>query len=160
MILCPDDPGNKPFNVHNYVMSLLIYGEDDAPEDPVLSSLEDHSSKLRNLAMSAFSNALALFAAEDLLPTTVAPHREWYSDVLIPKLLQDLSSSARHPFDACYASRCLSTLAKSSKEFAEAMKDAGGHEAVMSAQEVGAREFAMLARDAGSYHNVLMSCCV
>lgn len=160
MIICPDDLGNKPFNVHNYIMSLLIYGEDDAPEETVLTALEDHCSKLRNLAMSALSNALALLAAEDLLPTTVAPHRDWYADVLIPKLLQDLSTSVRDPFDACYASRCLSTLAESSMEFADVMKAAGGHEAVTSAQEVGAKEFAMLALDAGNYHNVLMSCCV
>lgn len=162
MILCPNDSGNQSFNVHNYIMSLLIFADQDAystPEGSVLTSLEDHSTKLRNLAMSALTNALSLFAAENTLLTIISPHREWYSNVLIPKLLQDLSTAARHPFDACYASRCLSTLAESSVDFALVMKDAGGYEAVASAQEVGAREFAMLARDAGNYHNIL-SCCV
>merc|ERR1712127_1004603 len=31
MILCHDDPANKDFNVSNYVMSLLIYADDEPP---------------------------------------------------------------------------------------------------------------------------------
>lgn len=159
MILCPDDPGNKSFNMHNYVMSLLIYGNEDYQTFPEDSALEDHTAKLRNLAMSALSNAMSLFATENLLLTALSSNHEWYTSVLIPKLLQDLSTAALHPHDACYASRCLSTLAQSSVEFASKMKMAGGHEAVANAEEVGAREFALLARDAGSIHKILR-CCV
>lgn len=164
MILCPNDQGNKSFNMHNYVMSLLIYGdEDDSPsapeEDPAMAAIEDHSARLRNLAASALSNALSLLAAEGVLPAAVSPHREWYASVLIPRLIQDLSTAARHPHDACYASRCLSTLAESSVEFASKMRDEGGREATRNAEEVGAREFALLARDAGSCLKIL-SCCV
>lgn len=163
MILCPNDPQNSSFNAHNYVMSLLIYGEEDSPstilEGSPLASIEDHAAKLRNLAASALSNALALLASEGLLSAAVAPHREWYSNVLVPGLLRNLSSAARHPHDACHASRCLSALAECSPELARAMKEGGGEEAVESAEEVGAREFAMLARDAGNYRNIL-SCCV
>jgi hypothetical protein len=159
MILCPDDPGNKSFNMHNYVMSLLIYGNEDIPSAPEDSALEDHSTRLRNLAMSALSNALSLFASENLLLTTLSSNHEWYTSVLIPRLLQDLSTAAHHPHDACYASRCLSTLAESSVEFACKMKEAGGHYAITHAEEVGVREFALLARDAGSCHKILR-CCV
>mmetsp|Transcript_21754 Transcript_21754/g.39235 ORF Transcript_21754/g.39235 Transcript_21754/m.39235 type:complete len:465 (-) Transcript_21754:216-1610(-) len=159
MILCPDDPRNISFNMHNYVMSLLIYGHEDYPSAPEDSALEDHSTKTRNLAMSALSNALSLFASEKLLLTTISSNHEWYTSVLIPKLLQDLSTAAHHPHDACYASRCLSTLAESSVEFACTMKEAGGHDAVRNAEEVGVREFALLARDAGSCHQI-MRCCV
>jgi len=160
-ILCPSDPGNTSFNMHNYVMSLLIY--DDAPssanalEDT--TAFEDHPMKLRNLAMSALCNALTLFSAESLLLTAIDSNREWYTSVLIPKLLQDLSTAENHPYDACYASRCLSTLAAASNDFAIKMKDCGGYEAMKNAEQVGAQEFAMLARDAGSCHNML-KCCV
>lgn len=159
-ILNPDEQGNEGFNMHNYVMSLVIYGDDEAlsaPEDSPLTAMEDHSTKLRNLAMSSLFNALSLLASENALLGAI--HQEWYAEVLIPKLLRDLSTAARHPHDACYASRCLSVLARTSSDFAMAMKKAGGHEAVSSAEEVGAREFALLARYAGSYHKVL-SCCV
>jgi hypothetical protein len=158
-ILCPKDPGNTSFNMHNYVMSLLIY--DDAPSSNAedTTAFEDHPMKLRNLAMSALCNALTLFSSESLLLTAIDSNREWYNSVLIPKLLQDLSTAENHPHDACYASRCLSTLGGASAEFAIKMKECGGHEAMENAERVGAREFAMLAKDAGSCHNML-KCCV
>lgn len=154
-ILCPNDPGNKAFNMHNYVMSLLIY--DDAPlsssEDT--TAFEDHPVKLRNLAMSALCNALVLFSSEKLLLTTISSNQEWYTSVLIPKLVQDLSTAENHPHDACFASRCLSTLAGANVEFAIKMRDSGGHDAIKIAEQVGLREFAMLARDVESCHNIL-----
>jgi hypothetical protein len=164
-ILCPRDPGNGAFNMHNYVMSLLIYrNEEDAPsaveESTSFSAFEDHNMKLRNLAMSALFNSLSLVSSEGLLLKVIAPNREWYTSVLIPKLLQDLSTAENHPHDACYATRCLSILAKSSGEFANKMQDEGGYDALKTAEEVGTREFALLARDAESCHKILTECCV
>jgi len=160
-ILCPKDPGNQSFNMHNYVMSLLIYNDEESDDDlPSLeeTSLEDHSAKLRNLAMSALSNALTLFSEEKLLMCAISSHQEWYMSVLIPKLLQDLTTAANHPHDACYASRCLSTLAEAHGEFALKMKESGGEESIKAAEKVGAREFALLARDAESCRKICMSC--
>lgn len=159
-ILCPNDPGNKAFNMHNYVMTLLIYNDEPSPNPSIEdTALEDHSSKLRILAMLALSNALSLFSTEKLLLSTISSNEEWYTSVLIPKLLQDLSTANHHPHDACYASRCLSTLAEASVEFAITMRENGGHEAMKNAEEVGFQEFALLAQDAGSCHAVLR-CCV
>jgi hypothetical protein len=159
-ILCPNDPGNKAFNMHNYVMTLLIYNDEPSPNPSIEdTALEDHSSKLRILAMLALSNALSLFSTEKLLLSTISSNEEWYTSVLIPKLLQDLSTANHHPHDACYASRCLSTLAEASVEFAITMRENGGHEAIKNAEEVGFQEFALLAQDAGSCHAVLR-CCV
>jgi len=167
-ILCPSDPGNKPFSLHNYVMSLLDVEDDESEEGgggggggrfPEETSLADHTGRLRNLAMSSLSNALSLLAGEGLLDSAIAPSRGWYASVLVPKLLSDLASAGSRPHDACYASRCLATLAESSPEFADAMREVGGHDAIKAAEEVGVREFALLARDAGSCHKVLR-CCV
>mmetsp|Transcript_17854 Transcript_17854/g.42963 ORF Transcript_17854/g.42963 Transcript_17854/m.42963 type:complete len:460 (+) Transcript_17854:278-1657(+) len=159
-ILCPNDPGNKAFNMHNYVMSLLIY--DDAhyssSESEDTAAFEDHPVKLRNLAMSALCNALALFSSEKLLLTTISSSQEWYTSVLIPKLVQDLSTAEDHPHDACFASRCLSTLAGANMEFAIKMKESGGRDAIEIAEQVGLREFAMLARDVECCHNILKCC--
>merc|ERR1712157_201424 len=33
-VLCPDDPRNEKFNVHNYVMSLCLYGTEDGESSP------------------------------------------------------------------------------------------------------------------------------
>lgn len=162
-ILCPRDPGNTSFNMHNYVMSLLIYGNEQeatAEESTSFSAFEDHNTRLRNLAMSALLNALSLVSSEDLLLRMIAPNQEWYTSVMIPKLLQDLSTAENHPHDACYAIRCLSILAKSSGEFATKMQDEGGYDALKAAEEVGTREFALLARDADSCHKILTECCV
>lgn len=161
-ILCPNDPGNSSFNMHNYVMTLVIYGKDDitTSEDSVPTPQEEHSMKLRNLAMSALFNALSLFSSENLLQMTIASSNEWYTSVLIPKLLEDLSTAENHPHDACYATRCLSILAKSSMDFATKMQEEGGYDALKNAEEVGTREFALLARDAESCHKILTKCCV
>lgn len=167
-ILCPTDVGNVSFNMHNYVMSLLIYGNEDAassedePEDTTttITALEDHSSKLRNLAMSSLHNALSLFASERLLLPAISDNEEWYASVLIPKLLHDLRSAEHNPHDACYASRCLSTLAECSGEFASRMNEGGAVDILKTAEEVGSREFALLARDAGSCRQKMLSCCV
>lgn len=156
-ILCLSDPGNKAFNMHNYVMSLIIYNQESSSSKEMF--LDDHAMKLRNLAMSALSNALTLFSTENLLLSTISSNQDWYTSVLIPKLLQDLSTAAQHPHDACYASRCISTLAESSVDFAIKMRESGGYDAIKIAEEVGAREFALLARDAGSCQNILR-CCV
>lgn len=161
-ILCPNDTGNVKFNMHNYVMSLLIYGGEEEPDSPEsdtpATSLADHSVRLRNLALSSLHNALSLFASEDLLLSTLSANEEWYTSVLIPKLMDDLKMAANQPYDACYASRCLCKLAEASSEFASVMM-MGGYDAIESAQDVGTREFALLAKDVGSFQNVLR-CCV
>ncbi|KAL7539807.1 hypothetical protein ACHAXR_009631 [Thalassiosira sp. AJA248-18] len=161
-ILCVDDPGNTSFNMHNYVMSHILYGNNEevhSASSVDSTPLEDHSMKLRNLAMSALVNALTLFSSENLLLKSIASNQEWFTSVLIPKLLQDLSTAEHHPHDACYATRCLSILAESSVEFANKMQEEGGYDALKNAQDVGMREFALLARDADSCHKIL-SCCV
>jgi len=159
-ILCPNDPGNEAFNVHNYVMSLLIYGGEDPPSHcPEDSALEDHYASLHILGLQALSNALALLAAEDLLPTALSPHGEWYASVLVVRLLRDLGAATHRPLEACYASRCLAVLAGSSADLAAKVKAAGGSDAAAHAEGVGMREFALLAKDAGHCRNTL-SCCV
>lgn len=158
-ILCPDDAGNKKFNIHNYVMSLLIFNDDEPSPTPTLeeTALEDYSTKLRNLAMLALCNALTLLAAEKQLLSVI--NQEWYASVLIPKLLPYLSKAENNPHDACYALRCLSTLADAHVEFSTKMRESGAHSAMEKAQKFGMEEFALLAHDAKSCLNIL-SCCV
>ncbi|KAL3760283.1 hypothetical protein ACHAWU_006281 [Discostella pseudostelligera] len=155
-ILSPSDEENDGFNLHNHLMSILLCNEDShvmnaeghqAGEEASLSQAY-HVTKLRNLAMLALSNALELFSSENLLTSTISSDLEWYTSNLIPTLIHDLNMAVSNPHYACYASRCLSTLAKSSVELAHRMKDSGGLDAVKIAEEVGTREFAMLAHDA------------
>ena len=168
-ILCPDHEANHHFNVHNYVMSLLIYDDDCAASSDSSAtsssiqgatvSIEYHSTRLRNLAMSALSNALGLLSHEGLLSAAIAPHREWYMSVLLPRLIGDLSAAALRPHEACYASRCLSVLAESSFDFVARLRAIGVCDAAKNAKEVGVREFEMLEHDAGRCH-MIMRCCV
>jgi hypothetical protein len=159
-ILSPEDDGNKSFNLHNYVMSLVIYGN-DSDEKSFLegTAVEGHHTKLRNLAISSLSNALELLLKEGVLSRAMESSWGWYCDVLIPRLVQDLATSSEHPHDACYASRCISSLVSSSYDFAEKVKKVGGLSALESAEEVGHNEFALLAQDAGRCHKSILQSC-
>ncbi len=144
------------FNLHNHLMSIILHNEGDVVRgsEDSRTMMEDwtsqaqHDAKLRTLAMVALSNALQLFSSENLLSTTISSDLEWYMSALIPTLIHDLNMSMENPHDACYASRCLSTLAKSSVDLANQMRDSGCLDSIKNAEEVGTREFAMLAQDA------------
>ncbi|KAL9190987.1 hypothetical protein ACHAXT_000693 [Thalassiosira profunda] len=162
-ILCPKDPGNGEFNMHNYVMSLLLYHEheeeEEASDDSPATGMDDHQGKLRNLALRSLHNSLSLLSAERILCKTIAVHEEWYSSVLIPKLLRDLAAAERSPHDACYASRCLSTLAECpAYDFAAQMSAKGAAEALAAAEGVGKREFDLLRKDANRALETLRCC--
>jgi len=160
-VLCPHDPHNKEFNIHNYVMSLCLYGTEESETSPFVdTALEDHHMKLRNLAMLALSNALALFSSEDLLLSTISPNLEWYTSVLVPNLVDALSAAADHPHDACYASRCLGTLGKAHSDFASKMKEVGLQCALEQAEKVGQSQFQMLYQELGNAQRILKPCCV
>ena len=154
MVLVHDHPGNAPFSVHNYVMSLLIYGDESSRGFPEDSALEEHSSRLRNLAMSTLHNALSLLRDESDLRDSIDPNLEWYESVLVPRLLDDLSGASDSPFDACYASRCLTALLEGGKVGMDPPRLSKKAE---EAEKVGEREFAMLARDASVLRRCLDS---
>ena len=159
-ILCPDVRGNESFNMHNYIMSLVIYGNESNEKSWCMeTALEDHGIRLRNLAMCSLSNALELLATEGCLLETIDSCYDWYVDVLIPRLVHDLTTAGRHPHDACYASRCVSCLASSSSEFANKFKEFGGLNALKNSEEVGRSEFALLVHDSVSCRDKIVGCC-
>lgn len=156
-VLCPNDEGDKSFDLHNHIMSLIIYGNDS--EDSSFfegTSLQDYHTRLRNLALRSVANALALLNDEKSLLSSIC--QNWYADVLIPKLIHHLSKAGNHPHDACYASRCLSTLAVTSRDFVNKIVDTDGEIALKNAREVGNTEFALLAQDAEICHNAILRC--
>lgn len=163
-VLCPTDNVKKhPFNLHKYVMSLLVTDEkrftdlsyDDASTTSsqnniaVMIAFDDHAARLRNLGMIVLFNALSLLSDEGQLSSVLTPHEGWYMIELLPQLIEDLQSAAYHLQDACYACRCLSILANSSMNFAVRMEELGVHDALCIAEEIGMREFALLEQDAG-----------
>ena len=158
-VLCPEHEDNKTFNMHNYVMSLIIYTDDC--EDSNANSyyegtaMEDHTMKLRNLAICSVANSLSLMASEGHMFDVLHSCCDWYKDVLVPQLVQDLSTAKEHPHDACYASRCLKSLAKSCSRCVDKIKIVGGLSALKSAQEVGQNEFALLEKDARCCHEIV-----
>jgi hypothetical protein len=155
-VLCPEHEDNKTFNMHNYVMSLIVYAnESDDNSFYEGTAMEDHAMKLRNLAICSVANSLSLMVSEGHLFEVLHSCCDWYKDVLVPQLVQDLSTAREHPHDACYASRCLNSLAKSCKRCVDKIKIVGGLSALKTAQEVGESEFAMLERDAKCCHDIL-----
>jgi len=160
-ILYPDHHDNKPFNMHNYVMSLVIFGNESEEKSFFEgTAMEEHDMRLRNLAICSVANSLALLAKEGCLSQTIDPCKDWYKDVLIPRLVQDLSTAGEHPHDGCYACRCLSSLATTCERLADKMKIVGGLYALKSAEEVGHSEFALLAQDASMCHKTIMRSCI
>jgi hypothetical protein len=174
-VLCPVDNVKKhPFNLHKYVMSLLVGEEkrftdlsyDDASTTSsqnniaVMIAFDDYAARLRNLGMKVLFNALRLLSDEGQLSSVLTPHAGWYMIELLPQLIGDLQSAAYHLQDACYACRCLSILANSSVNFAARMQELGIHDALCIAEEVGMREFALLEQDAGMCLRSLIGLCV
>lgn len=158
-VLCPEHEDNKTFNMHNYVMSLIIYTDECEDNDPFYegTAIEDHAMKLRNLAICSVANSLSLMASEGTMFKVLHSCCDWYKDVLVPQLVQDLSTAKEHPHDACYASRCLNSLAKCCSRCVDKIKIVGGLSALKSAQEVGQNEFALLERDAKCCHDIVQS---
>ncbi|KAL7463712.1 LOW QUALITY PROTEIN: hypothetical protein ACHAXS_004072 [Conticribra weissflogii] len=160
-VLCPEDVGNNTFNLHNYVMSLIIY-DNGSTEAAALegTSMEDHYTRLRNLALCSVANATALLLEETSLWTSIRSSRSWYTNVLVPSLVRDITMAEECPHDACYASRCLTSLASVSESnvFASKIRDVGGMMALKNAQGVGMRDFALLAQDAGKCHQTILQC--
>jgi hypothetical protein len=155
-VLCPEHEANRDFNMHNYVMSLIIYGNDTEGNTFYEgTALQDHAMKLRNLAICSVANSLSLMASEGHLFDALDECREWYRDVLVPKLVQDLTTAKEHPHDACYASRCLSSLAMTCDHLVDKIKIVGGLYALKNAQEVGHNEFALLEQDAKICHDMI-----
>ena len=152
-VLCPDAEGNSDFNVHHHVMSLCLHGagfpHSSGFED---TALDDYADRLRNLAMRALSNSLALLSAEDggALLSCLSPNLEWYSSVLVPRLVDDLSRAEEHPHDSCYAARSLAALGGCHADLSRKMEEADLRRAARSAEETGRKEFALLAREVGS----------
>merc|ERR1712157_560665 len=106
-------------------MSLCLNGAGDGESSQFEgTALEDYNMKLRNL--------------------------EWYTSVLVPKLVEALSAAVKHPHDACYASRCLGTLGEAHSDFADQMKDVGLQSALENAEDVGQSQFRMLFQEIGN----------
>ena len=149
-LLCPEHEDNRSFNMHNYVMSLITYNDESQDNHPLYegTALEDHTMKLRNLAVCSVANSLSLMASEGHLFDDLHSCCEWYRDVLVPQLVQDLTSAKENLHDACYASRCLNSLAQSCSRCVDKIKVVGGLSALKFAQEVGQTEFALLEKDA------------
>mmetsp|Transcript_849 Transcript_849/g.1665 ORF Transcript_849/g.1665 Transcript_849/m.1665 type:complete len:473 (-) Transcript_849:280-1698(-) len=160
-VLCPEDTGHDSFNLHNYVMSLIIYNNGSA-EAATLdgTAMENHYAQLRNLAISSVANAIALLLEEETLWESIRSSRTWYGDVLVPALVRDIAMAEECPHEACYASRCLTSLASMSEStlFASKIREAGGMMALKIAHEVGTREYALLAQDAGKCHQTILRC--
>jgi len=152
-VLCPDAEGNSDFNIHNHVMSLCLYGagcsHSSGFED---TALDDYTDRLRNLAMLALSNSLALLASErgSALLSCLSPNLEWYSSVLVPRLVDDLLRAEEHPHDSCYSARSLATLGECHADLSRKMEEADLRHAASSAEETGRKEFALLAREVGN----------
>jgi hypothetical protein len=158
-VLCPEHQDNKTFNIHNYVMSLIIYADESEDINSFYegTAMEDHAMKLRNLAICSVANSLSLMCTEGHLFKALHSCCDWYKDVLVPQLVQDLSSAKEHPHDACYASRCLNSLAKSCSKCVNKIKIVGGLSALKAAHEVGQNEFALLERDAKCCHDIIQT---
>jgi len=155
-VLCPEHIDNKCFSMHTYVMSLIVYNDEcDNKSFYEGTAMKDHNMKLRNLAICSVANALSLMVAEKTLFECLHSSCQWYKDVLVPQLVQDLSTSKENPHDACYASRCLHSLASSCNRCIDKIKVVGGLSALKSAQKVGQSEFALLEKDAKCCHDVV-----
>jgi len=158
MILRSEEDFN--LDIHTRLMSIIVYGcETDAnPSGGDETTLRDFDERLRNLALCSTSNALGLLIEDGCLYEIIKSNQDWFLEVLIPRLVEDVAMAHDRPHNACYASRCLSCLASSSRVFALKTKEEGVLLALESAEQVGKDEFALLALDAHRCRNKILEC--
>lgn len=157
-ILCHEKEDNDFFDVHNFLMGVILHGYQS---DFVFKShvdqtaLSNYEEKMRNLALQSTSNALKLLQDEDCFKHIVGSY--WFREVLVPSLVEHVTTAKQRPHDACFACRCLLYLASSSRDFAEKIKEEGGLRALEEAEQVGNSEFALLASEADICRKELMA---
>jgi len=115
----------------------------DNNDDEVL----DLDGQLRNLSLNAFSNSLAAVSKDGSLADAVKV-QAWYSEFLIPKLLQNVKHFEVSSNDSCAASCCLKYLMTASPIALERVLDLKGDAVFDDALEFGARRHERLANEA------------
>lgn len=98
--------GDAASGIRDSVASILLTGKEDA------DVFDD--GYVRSLALTIFSNVLSTLSKEKLLSPFVRD--EWYTSSLIPVLVDEIKTAAKHPCNASLAAKCLSALFANSRE--------------------------------------------
>jgi len=76
---------------------------------------------IRSLALTILSNVLSTLSKENILIPLIQD--EWYRSSLMPSLIDEIKTAAKHPCNATLATKCLSALFDSTEACAEAGED-------------------------------------
>lgn len=155
-ILCHKKRLNDFFDLHNFLMGVILHGYQSEFASKPHISISNYAGKMRNLALHATSNAIKHLKDDDCF-RQIIHESHWYREVFVPSLVDHVNTAKLRPHDACFACQCLLCLASSSRDLAEKIKEEGGLEALEEAERVGNSQFALLASDATSCREKLLT---
>lgn len=132
-VVLPEDSSE----IRDSVSKLLQHGC-LRPDEVTMTGPEgdnDFNEEMHHLALSVVLNAVRATAEDGSLTEAVAQQREWFSQVLIPVLVHDLTRGEDQAHDARMAAQCLNSLLRCSPFAKELVIGAGAAEALEQAQD-------------------------
>lgn len=125
----------KNLGIRESVSSIILEKEDNAFNDDYV----------RSLALTILSNVLSTLSKEKTLTPFIQD--KWYVSSLIPSLIDEINTAAKHPRNASLAAKCLSALFTNS---VEACSQAGKDVLVTleAAKRIGKSSYANLEKEA------------
>lgn len=102
--------------------------------------------RLHNLALQVLSNALHVTAEDGVLNHEVHKHA-WFSDNLVPMLINELKDAKNRPHDALLAARAMNTLINTSGQIRNKAIEIGAKTILTDARDYGISSHAFLATE-------------
>lgn len=123
------------FGIRESLLSIILEKEVNMFDD----------NYVRSLALTILSNVFSTLSREKILTPFIQD--KWYASSLIPSLIDEIKSAAKHPRNASLAAKCLSALLANS---AEICSQAGRDVLVTleAAKRVGKSSYANLEKEA------------
>lgn len=137
---------NDSSEIRDSISKLLQHGC-LRPDEAAMTGPEgdnDFNEEMHHLALSVVLNAVRTTAENGSLAEALSQQREWFSQVLIPVLVDDIRKVEDQAHDACLAARCLNSLSKCSSIAKKMVFDSGAVEVLEQAQDFAANNAALL----------------
>eukprot|EP00567_Pseudictyota_dubia_P011792 CAMPEP_0197464462 /NCGR_PEP_ID=MMETSP1175-20131217/64032_1 /TAXON_ID=1003142 /ORGANISM="Triceratium dubium, Strain CCMP147" /LENGTH=469 /DNA_ID=CAMNT_0043000443 /DNA_START=409 /DNA_END=1819 /DNA_ORIENTATION=+ len=144
-VVLPEDSSD----IRDSVSKLLQHGclrSDDAPMTGPEGD-NDFNEEMHHLALSVVLNAVRSTAKDGTLAEAIVQQREWFSQVLIPVLINDIKAAGDQGHHAVKAVECLISLTKFSSAAKAMIVESGAVEALEQSRGFASDKFASLCSD-------------
>ena len=137
---------DEEYNLREEMTTLLERDGVALDFDHVNAVGQDSADRLRHLALLVFSNALKLTAKDGSLEVAVQGEK-WFSEFLVPTLMDEVRSASTSPNNAYVACGCLNSLMSCSAVARGLVREYDGVQIIGEAHAYGKRRHELLATE-------------